>query len=133
MTSEQERREFVRVPFRTTMIVRTAERTIRSTSSLDISLTGLRVAVSGQVPAVGALCEVEIVLADADPPVVIEARGAIVRADAGLMAVHFTEVDLDGFDHLRRLILYNADDPERAEQEFDAHWGIRPPLRPPQS
>jgi hypothetical protein len=24
------------------------------------------------------------------------------------------------------LILYNAEDPEKAEQEFIAHWGIRP-------
>ncbi len=43
------------------------------------------------------------------------------------LAVEFTELDPDSYNHLRRLILSNAKDPEKAEQEFESHWGIRRP------
>lgn len=122
-----ERREFIRVPFKTGLSVRTRDRTIWSTSSLDISMAGLRASTAEMPPADGTACEVEIVLSDADPLVIIEARGAIVRSAPGTIAVRFTEIDLDSFDHLRQVILNNAGDPDRAEQELRSHHGIRRP------
>jgi len=122
-----DRREFIRVPFRTNLSIRTQDRTFWSRSSLDISMTGLRARTDEPPPAEGAECEVEIVLSDAEPPVIIEARGAVVRSAPGTIAVHFTEIDLDSFDHLRQVILNNAGDPDRADEEFRSHWGIRKP------
>lgn len=122
---ENEKREFVRVPFTTGTTVRTADRTIWSSKTLDVSMSGLRVETTETVPREGTFCEVEIVLAEAPEPVVIEARGSIVRSGPGTVAVHFSEVDVDSYEHLRQLILNNSDDPERAEKEFGAHWGIR--------
>jgi len=124
---QQDRREFIRVPFRTGLAIRTQDRTIWSTSSLDISMTGLRASTQEAPPAEGTACEVEIVLSDAEPPVIIEARGAIVRSAPGTIAVHFTEVDLDSFGHLRQVVLNNAGDPDRAEEELRSHRGIRKP------
>jgi hypothetical protein len=122
------RREFIRVPFRTEVIIRTSDRTLLANSTLDISLNGLRVATDDRPPAEGTLCEIEIVLSRNTPRIIIEARGEIVRPEPGNLAVHLTELDPDSYDHLRRLILSNAGDPERAEREFDAHWGIRRPF-----
>ena len=130
---ENEKREFVRVPVKMGTTVRTSGRTIWSGNTLDISMNGLRVATTETVPPEGTFCEVEIVLAEAPDPVIIETRGAIVRSAAGTLAVHFTELDIDSYQHLRQLILNNAEDPERAEREFDAHWGIRTPRRPEKS
>jgi hypothetical protein len=126
--SDQDRREFIRVPFRTQVTVRAPDRTLWANSTLDISLNGLRIATEERPLAEGTACEIEIVLSDADPPVIIEARGTVVRPEPGILAVHLTELDLDTYDHLRRLILNNAADPEKAEREFAAHWGIRKPV-----
>ena len=53
---KQERREFIRVPFRTSLAIRTQDRTIWSTSSLDISMTGLRASTQETPPAEGTAC-----------------------------------------------------------------------------
>jgi len=130
---ENDKREFVRVPFRMGTTVRTSDRTIRSSTSntLDISMNGIRVATTESIPPEGTSCDVEIVLAEAPDPVIIEARGSVVRSEPGTLAVHFSEVDVDSYEHLRQLILNNSEDPERAEREFGAHWGIRT-ARPPE-
>ncbi len=124
---ENDRRGFVRVPFQAEVSVRTADRTLWANSTLDISLNGLRIATNEQPLPEGAVCEIEIVLSDAEPVVLIEARGTVVRPEPGVLAIHLTELDLDSYDHLRQLILNNAADPEKAEEEFRAHWGIRKP------
>jgi len=121
----EEKREFVRVPFKVDTAVRTVDRTIWSSNTLDISMSGIRVATTETIPPEGTLCEIEIVLTESPTPVIIEARGSIVRSAAGTLAVHFSEIDIDSYDHLQQLILNNAKDPARAEQEFQAHWGIR--------
>ena len=126
----EEKREFVRVPFKMDTAVRTVDRTIWSSTALDISMNGIRVATTETVPPEGTLCEIEIVLAESPAPVIIEARGSIVRSAVGTLAVHFSEIDIDSYDHLQQLILNNSGDPEQAEHEIRSHWGIRT-SRPP--
>lgn len=126
----KEKRDFIRVPFRMNTAVRTGDRTIWSSSTLDISMSGLRVATNESPPPAGTPCEIEIVLAETPSAVIIEAGGTIVRSEPGTLAVHFNEVDIDSYEHLQLLILNNAADPERAEQEFRTHWGIRKPSGP---
>ena len=127
MKPEKEKREFVRVPFVIGTTVRTSDRTIWSSNTLDVSMSGLRFETTETVPREGTFCEVEIVLVEAPEPVIIEARGSIVRSKPGTVAVQFSEVDVDSYEHLRQLILNNSEDPERAEQEFLSHRGIRKP------
>lgn len=123
----QDRREFTRVPFRTTITVRTPERTIWSSSTADVSMTGLRISTSEPPPPQGSACEIEIALGSEDDPVVIAGRGEIVRSEPGSIAVHVTEIDVDSYTHLARLILNNAGDAERIEEEIRSHRGIRRP------
>ena len=129
MENESERRDFVRVPFKTATTVRTHDRTIWSSNTLDLSMNGIRILTRDTVPAPGTVCEIEMVLSESEPAVIIEARGAVVRSAPGTLAVHFSEVDFDSYLHLRQLILYNADDPEKAERQIRSHWGIRKPAR----
>jgi len=128
MTSEAgEKREFLRVPFNTEVEVLTGDRAFRSMDQIDLSLKGLRMKVDQEIPAAGASCRVSIMLSASERPVIIQADGTVVRSGKGSLAVEFTSLDPDSYHHLRQVIINNAADPERAEQEFLAHWGIRRP------
>jgi hypothetical protein len=119
-------REFIRILFKTDVEVFVEGRVLRSDQGVNISMRGMHFSVVD--PALpGAPCRVVVRLNNDDLPMIIEAKGKIVRSEPGNLAVEFTELDLDGYHHLRQLILLNADDPEKAEQEFTAHWGIRRP------
>ena len=54
------------------------------------------------------------------------ANGYVSRSLPDAMAIEFTElIGLESWQHLRNLILYNAEDPVRAQQEFDTHLGLK--------
>jgi len=132
-TPANERREFIRVPFRTEIEIHTPARVIRSRTSLDISMNGLRTETAGPAPEPGTPCHVRILLAREEPRMSITVKGVIVRAEPGTLAVHFSEIDVESYLHLQQLILNNSEDPARAEQEFRAHRGIRSSYRAPKS
>jgi hypothetical protein len=116
-----ERREFIRVPFRTEIEIHTPARTIRSRSSLDISMNGLRTETEEPAPEPGTPCHVRINLSHEEPRTSITVKGLIVRAEPGMLAVHFTEIDIDSYEHLQQILLNNAKDSERGEQEPSTH------------
>jgi len=119
-----ERRSFIRVPFKSEVRVETGGTLIRADGALDISMNGIRVPYAGPVRE-RARCQVTIVLQPPPVEVTIRAAGRIIRSEAGSLAVELTELDPDSYNHLRRLILNNAREPDQAEQEFESHWGIR--------
>ena len=122
-----EKRGFMRVPFNTEVEVRVQGRIIRSQEGINISMSGIRLTSGDAVPPAGEPCEVAINLGAEEDPVIITAKGKMVRARPGDIAVEFTEIDINSYQHLQNLIVNNAADPERAEQEFATHWGIRKP------
>jgi hypothetical protein len=122
-----ERREFIRIPFNTEVEVDVGGRVIRSNKGINISVSGIHLSTDDSAPPRGTLCRVSVKLYAPENRVTIEAGGKISRSVPGSLAIEFTELDVDCYHHLRRLILLNADEPERAEQEFIAHWGIRRP------
>jgi hypothetical protein len=126
-TRPREKREFVRVPFTTKAEIQIGDLSIRSSSGINISLNGLRLATEQSVADEGDACIIKIILKAFDHHVIIEAQGQVARTGPGYLAVVFTELDPDSYLHLRQLIINNADDPLRAEEEFDTHWGIRRP------
>ena len=128
-TTAGEKRDFLRVPFLTDVKVTCGAMVIRGNEEIAVSMKGLDFAAADPLPAAGENCTVAITIATPDQPVVIKAEGRVVRSGSGHLAIEFTGLELDGYQHLRNLILHNADDPERAEKEFIAHWGIR--KRPP--
>jgi hypothetical protein len=121
-----DRRSFIRVPFKTAVKIDAGGKLINADGALDISMNGIRVSSADSVPDTTP-CRVTIVLQATPDEVAIRAAGRITRSDEGSLAVEFTELDPDSYNHLRMLILSNARDPEKAEQEFESHWGIRRP------
>ena len=122
-----EKRGFSRVPFNTEVEVRAQGRSIQSQEGINISMSGIRMSTREVVPPEEAPCQVTINLGGQDKPVLINAKGKMVRYGAGSLAVEFTQIDPESYHHLQQLIVNNADDSERAEREFFAHWGIRKP------
>jgi hypothetical protein len=127
-SGSRDKREFIRVPFTTEVQVRTGSGAIESTSGINISLGGLRLSTGRPIPPAESPCDVKIILRASDEPVVIQAKGKVARCGPGSLAVEFTELDFDSYHHLRLLIVNNAADPDRADREFAAHWGIRRPI-----
>lgn len=124
-----EKRRFIRVPFKTVVEVIALGRRIRSQDGLNISMSGIRLSANEAVLPEETPCQVTITLGTSGEPVLIQAQGKTVRSRTGSLAVEFFELDPDSYHHLRQLIMNNADDPTRAEREFNAHWGIRLPKR----
>lgn len=122
-----EKREFLRIPFHAEVEINARQFSCRSESDIDVSMTGLRMAYGEAAPPAGSQCLLSLFLQPLDEQVVIDAAGRIVRSEPGSIAVEFTGLDPDSFYHLRQLILNNAGDPEKAESELNAHWGIRRP------
>ena len=53
---------------------------------------------------------------DAAP--LLHMEGKVVRSTPEGTAIDFVSMDPDSYMHLRNLILHNAEDPDKAEQEF---------------
>jgi hypothetical protein len=126
-----ERRGFVRVPFNTEVVIVAGDWSLRTGNGIDISMSGLHLSgldrTDSGKPLPGTACSTSIHLQASGHRALIEADGRIIRSGPDELAVEFIEIELDGYQHLRQLILNNADDPDRAEQQFNEHWGIRRP------
>jgi c-di-GMP-binding flagellar brake protein YcgR len=61
------------------------------------------------------------------PDLDVHVQGQVVRRDATGVAVDFTEVELESFRHLFRLVQYNASDPESIEVELSRSAFSPPP------
>lgn len=125
--SESDRRGFIRVPFKTEVEIEVDTHVIKSDAQINVSMSGLYLPLSSSTPDPGTSCRVVIILKAFDNRLSIEATGKIIRSNPGSLAVEFTGLDIDSYTHLRQLILNNTEDPEKAEQEFIAHWGIKRP------
>lgn len=52
-------------------------------------------------------------------------KGRVQRISEDGIAILFTEVGLEAYEHLHNLVLLNTDDPEKVEQEFDDDIGLK--------
>ncbi len=90
----------------------------------DVSLNGIRIASDESFDA-DARCDVKVILGGEEGElIVIDAHGCVVRSDGQFIAIHFDELELEGYNHLKKLILYNSLDSDQVEREFDAHIGL---------
>ena len=115
-------REFTRVPIRVRAEVKGGGLSIASSASQSISLKGMLVNCPENLPE-GTGCEITLFLGDGD--IQIQAEGTVVRCYPEGIAFQFTRIlGLESFEHLRKLVLYNAPDPDQVESEFSTSTGI---------
>jgi len=98
---------------------------VRRFTVLNLSLGGVAVAADEALP-VGAACTVALLLDGGQETVTCTLEGVVVRNGTGEAGIVFSEVaGLQSLEHLRNLLLYNANDPERMVEEFGHHLGLR--------
>ncbi len=92
----------------------------------DVSLNGLLLICDDQLPE-GMECIVHLFLGDQESPqgLRIETKGVVIRNLDNGIAVEFTELDLESYDHLKNLVSLNATDPEKVEHEIKDHLGLK--------
>jgi len=54
-------------------------------------------------------------------PITIQCIGKVIRSDKRGLGIEFTEVDLDSFEDLRRIVAFNSGHPELIDEEIAAH------------
>ena len=89
-------------------------------------MKGVYIPCDSQTP-VGTECEIKLVVGSTEDRVCIEARGKIVRSDNAGVAIEFTEMGLDSYNHIHNLVLYNSTglSPDQIEQERKNHLGLK--------
>ena len=115
---EKERRRNTRVPFQTTADVIFSD-TCRydQCATENLSVTGVSV-IGITKHSIGETCDLSLALSGCTSHLRLNMKGKIVRVDADRIAVHFIEIDLDSFYHLKNIIYYNSNDPDTIEQEL---------------
>ena len=112
------RRTRTRVPFHTQVDVKATGMMLRNLETRDLSHKG--VFLLGDNPlAEGQDCLVSIRLFGDDATVpVLHMEGRVARVTEQGTAIDFVSMDPDTYMHMRNLVLLNADDPDRAQEEF---------------
>jgi hypothetical protein len=116
-------REFTRCQTAIEVEIATGERSVVA-STRDVSLNGIYLYGERSLPA-GTPCRVTLFIGGRESDVRVEASGHVARVDAEGLAVSFDEVSLDGYQHLKQLVLLNAPDPDQVAEEIEQHVGLR--------
>jgi len=123
MTHESEKREFTRVPITFLVHLLVGERHLEACHIQDLSMKGMLVVTEERFP-LGTPCEAVLTLVEGE--VEIRTSGTVAALHPRGFGVEFTTIDgLDSYIHLRNLVLFNTQDVEKVEEEFQAHAGIR--------
>ena len=134
MTDQNNRREFTRAPACIAgEIIAQGERRPIQGRTKNISIGGMYFSCDEPFP-VGTACQLVLFLDGAGGVIRIEATGTVRRVEAASpqpgLAIQFTAIELESFEHLRKLVLYNTDDTQQVEEECKIHIGLKRRSRP---
>jgi hypothetical protein len=82
----------------------------------NLSLRGMECATDSRFRE-GKTCMIKFILS---PEVTFVVQGKLVRVGQRETGIYFKTMDEDSFFHLKRLVQFNADDPDRIEDECTA-------------
>lgn len=113
------KRKNSRVPFQVKINLEFSGKGHTDCETADLSLKGVFVlGVSGHT--IGENCQVSLHLTGSTSQLSLEIRGTVVRVEEDGLALHFYEMDLDSFFHLKNILYYNSEDPDMLEMELAA-------------
>ena len=115
----QERRKNTRVPFQTTADVRFTNKSYSHCETENLSVKGVSV-LGITNHKVGEECTISLALSGSTSELKLTMRGKIVQIQQDSIGLKFTEIDLDSFYHLKNIIYYNSEDPDKIEKELTA-------------
>lgn len=119
----EDKRRFSRIFFDmpAELIVAGTSYTIEQIANLSIG--GCLLEINDDL-TVGAECKFAIILNDASQGLRVEVNGEIVRNDTETVGIKFTRIDPDNLNHLQNIIRYNAENPDKINQEIKKHPGL---------
>jgi hypothetical protein len=120
----EDRREFTRVSLHIRAEIEFEDQTKICGESFDLSLKGLSIE-GGDPSLVGKKCKATIVLNAPPEDLRLETSGIVDQHIQGRLVVTFSGIEVESFDHLRNLVLYNAADRQKVEMEFQQHIGLK--------
>lgn len=109
-------RKFSRVQFNVSATIKTAAKQFKG-SVENLSMRGMFL-ITDERLSQGETVEITIMLAGVEPEIAVNFSGEVARvADDGI-AFNFNKVDLESYMHLKNIIAYNMDDPEKVIEEI---------------
>ena len=125
MNKGPNQRRFSRLPVQLFVEIRHDDICLSSNKTHDVSMKGLFVHTGKTLP-IGTPCQVKLMLEGSQGEQSIEVHGRVVRVTNAGMAVEFHESDLDSYQRLRSLILFNSPNVAQTETELDRYPGFKP-------
>ena len=116
-----EKRAVTRIPLKTKALVRHGAGTTTGTIQ-NLSLTGILVE-SSKALETNKQVKVEILFTGTSSQLSIIIDGVVTRNTPKTMAIHFQNMDIDSFFHLRNLISYSTDDMDKVKAQFEKFTG----------
>ncbi len=124
MRSEPNKRDFTRVPSGLDVDILMEDGSELAGHIQNISMRGIFVPTEHTFEE-GVKCRVMLHLGGRGHGITLEARGEVARSGEKGLGVRFDEIAYNAFQHLRKLVRFNADDPGVIEEELDSHLGVR--------
>jgi len=113
----ENKRTHTRVGFNVEAKVIFFDRTFDNCKVRDLSLDGIFLKDIEDV-TVGEECDIELVLKGKSSDLALKMDGKVARLENGGAAIKFSMLNSDTFYHLRNIIYYNSDDPDKVLLEF---------------
>ncbi|HIJ81684.1 MAG TPA: PilZ domain-containing protein [Desulfuromonadales bacterium] len=109
-------RKFSRVKFNVEATIRSGERSFRGWVE-NLSMTGLFLVTEERLPE-GEHVEIEVELTGSMPLVTVSCNGRVLRATENGIAFVFEKLELESYLHLKNIVSYNLDDPDKVMEEI---------------
>lgn len=111
MTAPDDRRHHARVAFHATVDLDFGDHAYQACETENLSTKGVLVlGVSGH--GLGETCAITLHLSGTREDLSLTMQGEVVRLEENGLGIHFTEIDLDSYTHLRNIVYYNSADPD---------------------
>jgi hypothetical protein len=121
---KETRRGRVRAKYDTNVAITDGKTTISSDHTQDISLNGVSIISNKSFP-VGSECDLTITLNSTVAHLQLRLNCTVVREMENGFAVTFKEMDIETYQHLKNIILYNSDDPEAFLRQCEERPGFK--------
>lgn len=125
MSGQKNDREFTRVPINLSVELSYDGKTIVSRNCQDVSMNGVYV-ISEDKFKENSSCDVKLLVdKDEGPLEEIKAQGHVERVTKDGMAIKFLGIEMESYDKLYELIVFNSTSSEQMEKEFQEHIGLK--------
>lgn len=119
-----EQRGRIRAKYDTTISITNGKETISTTSTCDISLNGIFILTKKRF-ALHDKCDLTLTLNSKVANLTLRLKCEVIRETDEGFAVTFEEMDIETYQHLKNIVLYNSDDPEAFLKQCQERPGFK--------